>query len=549
MKMNRRAAILVLLIAFASSACSGKLEETTAGTVTVALTDSPSYAFDNVWVTVRAVWFHKVGSAPFDNTATGWVRFTLANGMTVNLAALSGDNNVVTVFNSLSLGTGTYQQMLLFLEPTENALTPSAADAGLHFNNQVDNGALHAALRVPNAAQGIRVADRSIQVDNGALVRLAIDFNVGRDVLPFDRGTVQEFLLQPRPVSFDLGNAGAIVGFIDNTAAADNAAFFEVLAQQVDTTLGARVVRRAAAVDNATGKFVLYPLVPTTTTTPRYDVVIRGIGRRTAIVTSIPVTAGTTPVSGATLLGSSASPITMDNAILPDFRIAATISATSGALANFYQDVSGTGFVIRQANFHPLTGTISNFALAGDQVGVRGFVSSGAAITLVPTTPDGGLGTYRLIAEAPLFNASDSPGGGAPVIPSSVFSPVAITGLSPAAPAVSTNIGVAVGVPLTVVPMDNLVVFATFGGTILNAQSLGLVTGPTLPGSPLINAIFNLPGGTSTSQFALASYGVSAYGWRTSIDNVLRIGPVNLLAKPQTGDVSVAFTLQNAPGP
>lgn len=88
--------------------------------------------------------------------------------------------------------------------------------------------------------------------------------------------------------------------------------------------------------------------------------------------------------------------------------------------------------------------------------------------------------------------------------------------------------------------MDNVVIFATFGGTILNALSLGPVGDP-----PTINnAISNLPGGTAGATFSMASYGVSAYGWRTSVDNTLRIGSPVALARPQSGAASVSFTIQ-----
>jgi len=550
MKPRHSAWLPLLFLVLALSACGGLNESPLAGTgnVSVALTDAPSYAFDNVWVTVRAVWFHKVDTAPFDPTASGWVRFTLGNGVTVNLAALTGDSNVVTVFDNLALRAGTYRQMLLLLEPTENGRTVSANAAGLRFNNQVDAGTLRAALRVPNAAQGIRIAGQFV-IAEGALLRLAIDFNVGRDVLPFDRGTVHEFLLQPRPVAFDLGNAGAIVGFIDTAAAGDSAALFEVLAEQIDTTLGGHVVRRAAAVDNATGRFVLYPLVPGTTAGQLYDIVIRGIGWQTAIVKSVPVTAGTTPGSGATILGTAAKPIPLTPAVLPDFRVAATISATSGALATFYQ-ILGTDspYVIRQTNFNPLSGTIADFPLSSALLNVDPFdpaTYNGGTIVLSEQSPTPTIGNYLLVAESPLYDPSAPPAGGAPVDPSSIFSPVAITGLAPTAPAVSTKINVTATVPVSVVPMDNVVLFATFGGTILNALPLGNVPAAT----KLTNAVLNIPGGQSGSTFSLAFYGVSAYGWRTSIDNVLKIGVPVPLARPQTGDASVAFTIQNFPDP
>lgn len=550
MRPYRRAVLALLLLALALSSCGGLNESGPAGTghVSIALTDAPSYAFDNVWVTLRGVWFHKVETAAFDSSASGWTRFNFDNGVTVNLAALAGDNNVVTVFDNLALPAGTYRQMLLFLEPTENARLPSATARGLAFNNQVDAGSLRAALRVPNAAQGIRIADRTFQVDNGALLRLAIDFDIGRDVLPFNRGAVREFLLQPRPRSFDLGNAGAIVGFIDNTAASDNTAFFEVLAEQVDTGLNAHVVRRVAAIDNTTGKFVLYPLEPGTTTGQRYDLVIRAIGWQTVIVKEVPVTRGTTPISGATTLGTLASRIPMFDG--SDYLVAAGITGTSGALAKFYQNFAGdVPYVVRQANFDPLSGRISGFPLSDNQVRVDPYSVSEygvGPISIDPVLPVGGNGAYALVGEAPLYNPSGSPVVGVPVNPLSAANPFTVTGLTPTAPAVQNMVHVTATAQLGVGPMDNVVFFATFGGTILNVQALTSVPDP----AQVTPTITNLPGGSFGSLFTQASYGVSAYGWRTSVDNVLRIGtPATLLAKPQADDVTVSLTMTRVTAP
>ncbi len=553
MRTSRRAAILLLFTAFAFASCGGGTAGTTppvpTGNVSVYLTDTPSYAFDNAWVTVTQVWFHQSDTAPFDNTtAAGWVRFTMPGGTTINLAALSGDNNVVRVFDNLALAAGTYRQMLLFLEPTENSRTTSATAAGLAFNNQVDAGTLHAALRVPNAAQGIRVAG-TFSVTGGALRRLAVDLNVGRDVLPFNRGTGPEFLLQPRPAVFDLDNAGAIVGFIDNAAAADNTALFEVLAEQFPTGQSAHVVRRAAAIDNATGRFVLYPLAPSTPG-QLYDIVIRGVGWRTVIVTSVPVTAGSTPASGATILGTATSRIPMTAAAIPDFRIAASITATTGALASFHQILGADPpYVIRQANFDPFSGTIADFPLSSDPLNVAPFIAgafNGGTIVLSPAPPTPANGNYFLVAEAPLYGAGSFPPPTSPnVTPSTIFSPVVITGLTPALPAVQTAVGVSAALPIGDATLDNVVLFATYGGTILNA----LPTGPATS-SPVTGPIGNLPGGAAGAPFPAASYGISAYGWLTTgTDNVLRVGPPGKLASTQTGDAIATFTMQRAPAP
>ena len=126
-----------------------------------------------------------------------------------------------------------------------------------------------------------------------------------------------------------------------------------------------------------------------------------------------------------------------------------------------------------------------------------------------------------------------------------------VKGLKPSAPATSnaitTPLPAGITVPRTVAPLDNLVVFATHGGTIVNARSLGPVsaTGAVVPYS-----IAPLPGGQAGAIFPLAIYGVSAYGWRTGgTDNVLRIVDPAATADLRSGDAIVNINMVNVTGP
>ncbi|MGE5188686.1 MAG: DUF4382 domain-containing protein, partial [Gemmatimonadota bacterium] len=520
MRSDRRAVPAMLLLALALSSCGGTAGTVPAGTghVSVYLTDAPSYAFDNVWVTVKAVWFHKVETAPYDNTASGWVRFPLDNGATVNLAALPGDSNVVKVFDNLALPAGTYRQILLFLAPTEGALMRSASDNGLAHNNQVDAGPLRAALRVPNATQGIRIADRVFQVDNGALLRIAIDLDVGRDVVPVNRGGISEFILKPRLRSFDLDNAGAIVGSIDLAAAADKTALFEVKAEQVDTGLNVRVVRRAAAVDNNTGRFVLYPLDPGS-----YDLVIRGIGHRTCIVTGVgPVARGSTPAMNP---ATFTSPIAMDNAVLPDYRIGASLLPASSRVL-FYQTMVGdsASYEIRVRHVDPFTGRFDNLVLSNDPILVAAYNSGSPSFA--PGTITEGSGGFTAIADAPFF------GRGLPLSVTSAYDGHDITISSPSLSNPRTVSGT-VTVP-SGVALDNGVIFVVHGGQVvtkLQRTAADTATGP----HPY--SIGGIPGG-----FEEGFYGVTALGWSNG-GGVLAVASPSAVADLRSGPDTVDLTM------
>ncbi len=529
MSPNRPAVLLLLSLALGAPACTLPVTPPDTGTVSIAVADSPGYSFDNVWVTIRAVWFHELDTAPFDNTAGGWVRFTLDPPATLNLAAQPGGASVRTVWDNLALPVGTYRQMLLFVEPTESALTPSADADGLLFNNQVDAGSRRAALRVPNAGQGIRLAG-TFRVDNAALLRLAIEFDIARDVLPFNRGVASEFLLQPGLRSFDLDDAGAIVGTIDAASAADNAARFEVMAEQADGSGGVRVVRRTAAVDNNTGRFVLYPL-----TAGHHNIVIRGAGYQTVIVKNVPATRGTTPSSAAPIAPAPA--ITMGRSSAGDYVVRGSADV-NGALVRFHQtranslDPDPVPYEILARRVDPLSGTFDNASLPQGPLRV-GAYRDGAALSLVSEAPSGGEGVFTASASSSVHDR-----GGFLTITVSRAVPFA-NELSVAIPSPgnANTIGGRLTVPATGIgALDNVFVFSTFGGTIVDSRGVGPVGQTTVPYPDLTF----LPGGTPSAPRFGASYGVTAYGWTSSVFAVaLPAGPADL----QSGNDNVDITM------
>lgn len=143
---------LGLLACFTLAACQSRTDVSTGANVPA------QYA--HVWVTLTQVAFNT--SATAGPTDSGWQKFTLASPQTIDLTAVT--HGTLSEFaSSLSLATGTYNQIRLVLADSNTSLASSAQSAGALYNDEVDttgsSGALERLpLAVPNAAQGITFA-------------------------------------------------------------------------------------------------------------------------------------------------------------------------------------------------------------------------------------------------------------------------------------------------------------------------------------------------------------------------------------------------------
>src|SRR5512138_2593635 len=156
--MKKLLLVPILALAAALAGCGGgDSASTQTGTAQIALTDAPGAEFDNVLVTVKAIWFHTSDASGPDDA--GWLRFPLATPRTIDLARLT-DGTTLPVFDGIALPVGHYHQIRIVLAPTEdNAyLAP--------YNNEVIDNNVVSPLRVPDAAHGIRLAG-SFQVTGG----------------------------------------------------------------------------------------------------------------------------------------------------------------------------------------------------------------------------------------------------------------------------------------------------------------------------------------------------------------------------------------------
>lgn len=498
-------ALVLILAIFILHACGGGGGGggvTATGVATVSLTDAPG-DYEHVYITVQNIWFHTSDIAGPDDS--GWQRYPLFTPVTIDLIALS--NGVISspIWDNITLQVGNYQQIRLVLTGTEDALTASAFGAGLKYNNEVRiaGDTTHYPLRIPDVHHGIRLAG-TFQITNGGMLRLAIDFDAGHDVVDIQRNNATEYILKPKLAYCDLDDAGAIVGSIDPVSAATTttSSHFVIKAEQVNDPSNPQyhVIKRWTSVNPSNGKFVLYPLKPGT-----YDIVLRGLGYQTVIAKGVPVTRGTTPITAMPI-----SMITMTTATNPDYTVGATITSPTGAWVNFYQTLQGVGelpYEIRFRHFNPITGQFTGFKLSADPVWV-GTYSGGAISGLTTTTPQEGLGGFSAVADAILYDrmAASQP------VSSGTTTVSFTTPLTPTAPAVSRSFNGTIKLPPMNV-MTNGILFAVHDGMIVNTMS---VSSQMSGGGGGAYTMDNLPGGTPATPLPGAFYGVEALGWSTT---------------------------------
>ena len=340
------------------------------GIVTLAITDAPGLDFDHVWITVKEVWFHTSDDADTDDP--GWLKYPLASPVTLDLVALT-NGNLTSISGGFTLPAGNYEQIRLFLASTDDPLAvnpnPPSGSTSLKYDNEVDlqvsGNSYQAPLRIPSPAQGIALLG-TFQVTNGRTLRLAIDFDVGNDVVKTTDGSHPEFILKSRLTHLYLDRAGAIAGSIDpsviQSASVPNGGFNFVISAQ-ESNGSYYVVRRSTTI-KPDGSFVLYPL-PADTNGKTYDIVVRGRNVDTVIIKSVPVTQGTTPHINPTNIGpaiTETGPIS--DGIWMNYdktEFTANLSGPvkpTGSWVNFYQTLPGetAPYEIRSRSLNPYTG-------------------------------------------------------------------------------------------------------------------------------------------------------------------------------------------------
>lgn len=139
------------------------------------------------------------------------------------------------------------------------------------------------------------------------------------------------------------------------------------------------------------GSFAIYPLAAG----QNYDILIRGRNVATTLITGVPVSAGSTPTSGATAISSGTIPLTLSTASYwANFNTA--LAPTAGA-ALFQQTLSGgKPYEVRWGSTNPFTGKLETpmpLEIAPLQVGA--YVANGSP-SLTATTPQEGNGGFTV---------------------------------------------------------------------------------------------------------------------------------------------------------
>jgi len=515
---------MIVLVVIALQACGGGSgsSSTPIGVAQVSLIDAPAAEFSNVWITVKDIRFHTSNAAgPND---AGWLKYPLSSPVTLDLLDLS-NGKMSSLWNNIQLPVGTYQQIRLFLEPT-NPTSNNPAPAGHTYFNEVitTSPTSTAPLYIPDADHGIALIG-TFNVTAGGTLKLAIDFDAGHDIVEFHEGS--DYVLKPRLNYFDLDNAGAIIGTLSTGGTFTNADRFVIKAERLATskelldsgsTNTFHVVRRWT-VPKADGSFILYPV--STLVTNTWDVVIRGLNTKTMIIKGVPITKGSTPLSNAANLGTiSTSPTST-----ADYPVDGKIQSPTGAWVQFYQTLQGLGeypYEIRFRHFNPLWGGFRNFMLNDDQTIQVGTFGSGAPISFAPVAT----GNYTAVAGAILFNRSAS----TPVssATTTVLFPTPLTAMAPYQGNSVTGSIVMNDPSKMNNKMDRGLLFAVHGGMIVNTIGINsqIATGGTY-------TMTNLPGGSSTTPLPGAFYGIDAVGWLSTNPT----GTYKAIAIPQIVDL------------
>ncbi|HEX7156244.1 MAG TPA: DUF4382 domain-containing protein [Burkholderiaceae bacterium] len=521
--MNHRRKIFLALSALAAAAglaaCGGGGSSGTmaSGMVNVSVTDAPTADFDHVWVTIAEIRFHTSNAVAANDP--GWLKFPLAAPITVDLAALN-NGSLQSVFAGITLPVGTYQQIRLLLVPDTSPLAASAVAQRITYNDEVDwtdvLGSHVAPLEIAAPVQGIGISG-TFTVSTAAPLDLVLDFDVGHDVVRFLHNGNSAYTLKPNLRYFDLAEASAVVGQVDAaglcTTTMVGCAYNLVIKSEEMSADGSHHAATRFTTVRHDGSFTLYPLrVPAGQTSTTIDVLLRGRGMDTMLVTGVPVTAGTTPTSNPTRLSSAALPLTIDAGEYTA-NASAALSPT-GAWLNFFQTLPGAAQVpyeVRYRHVNPFTGVFTDaIPLSTGPIELGTYVAGGSP-TLAAVVPQEGLGGFQPWAGAPDYTRTEAAGGiVSAAAPAFTVAQLPVNAAVASADSISGMI-----VQRTPGTYDRGFVVVVRMGTIVTTQALDSVLVMNA-GAGGAYSVANLPGGSAAKSLPGAYYYLYARVWNSA---------------------------------
>ncbi|WP_288381435.1 DUF4382 domain-containing protein [uncultured Massilia sp.] len=279
---------------------------TTRGTLAVSLaSNAPACGFDAVNVTISKLRFRQDFNT--DPNAAGWTELSFTPAKKLNLlhpaTTLAGAS---TALGEKQLPTGAWTQMQVVFDAAGGSVRPAGAAADVALETAA---ATAAGVRVPV----------DLKVEDGKKIELLFEMNACESIQT--RGAA--YVFRPRPRLPSLATSG-IGGFVAPAALAGKPV---ITAQKGGTILATTVPHPT------TGEFAL-PRLPADT----YDVVFQANGRATAVIGSVPVTAGAT-----TRVGTAGAPIPLATSAV------ATISGQVSHVAPNVAPPDGTWIMASQA--------------------------------------------------------------------------------------------------------------------------------------------------------------------------------------------------------
>ncbi|MCR5893484.1 MULTISPECIES: DUF4382 domain-containing protein [Burkholderia] len=317
-----KGALCAAFVPFILAGCGGGDDGggTQTGTLHVAMTDAPSCGFDHVYITVSQVRVNANANAA-DNDA-GWSTVSLATPQKIDLLSLT--NGVLADLGQTALPAGQYQQVRLVLAQNQgNNLA----------NSVVPTGGSEQALATPSATQSGYKIIHPFTVQPNTLVDLVLDFNACKSIVQRGNGS---YALKPVVTAVPTVVSGAISGYVASAEAGAT-----VYAEQ-----GGKVVRGTVA--DSTGKFVLSPLIQSSTQ-GNYDVVIVQNNFASGIVRSVPVVVNTT-----TAVSASTAPITLPASTMST--VSGAVTASANAFVRALQTIDANAYEITSINANLDTG-------------------------------------------------------------------------------------------------------------------------------------------------------------------------------------------------